>query len=88
LVCRSWLFLDNYTINHTDALAAVSHIYTFEVATTDGDIKHVLSTKAKIKEFPLFDEVITVNDVNAEIVWLSDEDETLYEIAAHAFHNK
>ena len=76
------------TINRDDALAAVSHIYTFEIYTTDGDIKHVLSTKDKIKEFPLFAEVITINDVNAELVWLSDNDQALYEIAAHTFHNK
>ena len=72
----------------TDLFASTAHIKTYEVYTTDGHLLHILSTADKIKQYPRFKEVITVNDVNADIIWLSVEDEELHQRAAELWASK
>ena len=70
----------------TDAITRATHIKTYEISTTDGHLLNVLSTAEKIREYPLFKEVITVNDVYGEIIWLSAEDEELHIAATDQFN--
>tara|TARA_R110002095_G_scaffold199365_1_gene179138 strand:- start:14 stop:253 length:240 start_codon:yes stop_codon:yes gene_type:complete len=72
--------------NKQDAIMAATHIKTYEIYTTDGCLLNVLSTADKIREYPLFKEIITVNDVYGEIVWLSAEDEKLNIAATDQFN--
>ena len=72
--------------NQTDAITRATHIKTYEISTTDGHLLNVLSTADKIREYPLFKEVITVNDVYGEIIWLSPEDEELNIAATDQFN--
>tara|TARA_R110000772_G_scaffold227690_1_gene338453 strand:+ start:224 stop:463 length:240 start_codon:yes stop_codon:yes gene_type:complete len=72
--------------NQPDAITATAHIKTYEVYTTDGHLLHILSTSDKIRKYPRFKEIITVNDVNGEIIWLSPEDEELYNLASDQWH--
>lgn len=51
-------------------------IYTLEPEklTTGWDIKHIESTDSLVKKYPLFDCVISKNDVRAKESWFSDND--------------
>ena len=70
----------------TDAIEATVHIKTYEIYTKDGYLLNVLSTTDKIKEYPLFKEIISINDVNGEIIWLSAQDEELWQRAFEQWH--
>ena len=70
-----------------DAITAAKHIHTYEVATTDGYLLHILSTEDKIRNYPQFEEIITCNDVNAEIIFLSADDEEIWQQAFDEYHS-
>jgi hypothetical protein len=70
-----------------DAITAARHINTYEVYTNDGYLLNILSTADKIKEYPEFKEIVTVGDVNADIIWLSAEDEELHIQASELWHS-
>ena len=72
----------------TDLFAVTAHIKTYEVYTTDGYLLHILSTDDKIKQYPRFEEIVTINDVSANIIWLSAEDEELHQRAEELWASK
>jgi hypothetical protein len=74
-------------MNNSQIVAAASHINIFEIITTDGEVVGVLSTKEKIKTFPHFESVATVNDSNYSQSWLTAEDTRLF-LAAEAAYNQ
>lgn len=74
-------------MNSSQIIAAASHINIFEIITTGGDVVGVLSTKDKIKTFPNFESVATINDANYSQVWLTAEDTKLF-LAAETAYNQ
>ena len=73
-------------MKNSQIIAAASHINIFEIVTTNGDVVGVLSTKEKIKTFPHFESVATVNDANYSQSWLTAEDTKLFLAAETAFN--